>query len=222
MTTAVALGVNPACPRTHLAPRRLARARTREVARDRPPRRRGRRRRETSLGHRAEFGAERFVSSAEGLLRGGRRGAPQPLPGGRHERTRERLAPPLRRDRAARVRGSAGGAVPARTTNRSRSKRRVLFAAACARRDRARFGVGREAVPEGRRDAQRRGVRARKHESNVPVPGGRKHGCRHERERGHLPVPVARVRRGKRSSEAARRRRRSPAGCSTLLRRGEA
>ena len=37
MTTAVALGVNPACPRTHLAPRRaLARARTREVARDRP------------------------------------------------------------------------------------------------------------------------------------------------------------------------------------------
>ena len=41
-------------PHAPRAPPRLARARTREVARDRPPRRRGRRRRETSLGHRAE------------------------------------------------------------------------------------------------------------------------------------------------------------------------
>ena len=154
MTTAVALGVNPACPRTHLAPRApRARADPRGRARS-SPRRRGRRRRDTSLGHRAEFGAERFVLCRRSSP-GGTPRRPQPLPGGRHERTRERLAPPLRRDRAARVRGSAGGAVPRETHHRVRAARRVLFAAA---REAAASstGVGREAVPEGRRDAQRR------------------------------------------------------------------
>ena len=140
-TTRCRSRVNPASARTSRPAAPRARADPRGRARS-SPRRRGRRRRDTSLGHRAEFGAERCVPLLKGLLRGGRRGAPQPLPGGRHERTRERLAPPLRRDRAARVRGSAGGAVPRETHHRVRI-RGVSFLPPRARDgDPARSGVG--------------------------------------------------------------------------------